>query len=1046
MVDSGRLLSDLTRLLGDLERDLRRQVEERADVRAGLLADYEAARRVGRTQSAFDSWIEEPITQGAVAWILGTVFARFLEDNGLVEPRLSGTGARYTRAVQEHQHYFQQHPTDSERDYLEHLFAQLSALPATQPLFDRRHNPLWRLPLSADAARQLVGFWQRIDPEIGRVAHDFADGALDTRFLGDLYQDLSEPVRKRYALLQTPAFVEGFILDRTLTPAIETFGYREVRVIDPTCGSGHFLLGSFERLLALAEEHEPARNVRALVADSLSRVVGIDINPYAVAIARFRLTVAALRACGITRLAAAPGFDIPVVVADSLLHGPRFAEDGAIQMSVLPDDPSDQYYFAEDEPRVKALLGRQYHAVMGNPPYITARDPALNALYRQRYGSCYKKYALVVPFMERFFELAVSGSGPAGFIGLIIGNSFMKREFGKKLITEFMPKWDLTQVVDTSGAFIPGHSTPTAILFGRNRRPQTEKVRAVMGIRGEPSTPEEPQTGRVWTAIQAQIDVPGSESEYVSVADLDRSLLHQHPWSIGGGGAAELKELLDDAARRQLRDIAATVGVFGMTNADDVMISDPASLRRRKVLESSWRPLVGGDVIRDWQAETLDCVLFPYDGDRLRPVRQDEAVYRWLWPYRTVLGNRATFSKRTYFKEGRPWWEWHQVCLERLENPLSIVFAAVATHNHFYLDRGGRVFKQSAPIIKLPAASTLEAHYELLALLNSSTTCFWMKQVFYPKGSVNGDISTEKGRPEANRYDFSGTGLLPFPVPDSCSTLLAALGAALDRTACRITECFDHFRAALENTEASALRSQLSGTESEVKELRGSLMCLQEELDWEVYRFYGLTSRGALRDIVEHPVTISDSLRPYQWPSSRAPEFADERVAEEYRRRRESIEHSSFVRLIESPVYKRPWFGRQGVFGHESETDGQRLSGIMRDSLLDRLESRLYWSSVGLVSISKLADCARRDGTFMAVAEVYEGRADFDVNVLVERLVSGQTVPFLPAMRCTDAGMRKRKQWEATWGLQRLEDAIAARVGLSEEDARGLTARGETLT
>ena len=32
----------------------------------------------------------------------------------------------------------------------------------------------------------------------------------DTRFLGDLYQDLSEAVRKRYALLQTPEFVEEF--------------------------------------------------------------------------------------------------------------------------------------------------------------------------------------------------------------------------------------------------------------------------------------------------------------------------------------------------------------------------------------------------------------------------------------------------------------------------------------------------------------------------------------------------------------------------------------------------------------------------------------------------------------------------------------------------------------------------------------------------------------------------------------------------------------------------------------------------------------------
>ena len=358
MIDSRRLLDDLTNLLAVLEKDLRAQVQESPDVRATLQADYDAARRVGRTQETFETWSEEPLTQAAVAWILGTVYVRFLEDNGLVEPLLSGNKKeRHTRAIHDHQHYFQQHPTASERQFLEHVFGTLEKLPATAALFDRRHNPLWRLPISADAARALVEFWQRIDPDAGQVAHDFEDDAWDTRFLGDLYQDLSEPVRKRYALLQTPRFVEAFILDRTLTPAIDTFGYREVRLIDPTCGSGHFLLGAFGRLLALAQEHEPGQEVRAQVQNVLSHVVGVDINPYAVAIARFRLMVAALKACQIARLASAPGFDISVVAADSLLHGPRFAyrEMGVIDASMFDPHEIQQ---VRTSPRMRRVSGR----------------------------------------------------------------------------------------------------------------------------------------------------------------------------------------------------------------------------------------------------------------------------------------------------------------------------------------------------------------------------------------------------------------------------------------------------------------------------------------------------------------------------------------------------------------------------------------------------------------------------------------------------------------------------------------------------------------
>ena len=149
-----------------------------------------------------------------------------------------------------------------------------------------------------------------------------------------------------------------------------------------------------------------------------------------------------------------------------------------------------------------------------------------------------------MPFLERIVSLAVEG----GFTGQITANSFMKREFGKKLIEEFFPRVDLTHVIDTSGAYIPGHGTPTVILFARNRQPVASTLRTVMGIRGEPRRPTIPRRGWSGRRSSAQIDQPGSQSEFVSVGDSPRELFHKHPWSIGGGGAAELKEQLDELA------------------------------------------------------------------------------------------------------------------------------------------------------------------------------------------------------------------------------------------------------------------------------------------------------------------------------------------------------------------------------------------------------------------------------------------------------------------------------------------------------------------
>lgn len=167
------------------------------------------------------------------------------------------------------------------------------------------------------------------------------------------------------------------------------------------------------------------------------------------------------------------------------------------------------------------------------------KDAGLNQLYRDRFTTCKGKYSLVCPFTERLVDLCEQpgpdGRGTAGWLGAIVSNAFMKREFGSKLVEEFLPKWDLTHVLDTSGAYIPGHGTPTVMLLMRGRKPLGETVRAVMGIRGEPTPPEDPATGLVWTEIVGLVDRTDGKGSFVSVSNVERERFAKHPWSLGGG-------------------------------------------------------------------------------------------------------------------------------------------------------------------------------------------------------------------------------------------------------------------------------------------------------------------------------------------------------------------------------------------------------------------------------------------------------------------------------------------------------------------------------
>jgi hypothetical protein len=1063
MIDRAALLADLQKLVKRLEADLRERSESVAEIDAHLRTQYAEARQSQRTAGAFEVFRDDLVTQSAVAWVLACVFVRFLEDNGLLDERdefspdgrrsrrlISGATAELLRQARDHTTtYFQQHPAETDREYLMSVFREVEAFPGMAGLYDERHNPLWTLSLSGDGGREALEFWRRLDPDTGRPRHDFTDPDWSTRFLGDLYQDLSETARDKYALLQTPEFVEEFILDRTLEPAIAEFGYQVVRLIDPTCGSGHFLLGGFRRLLDRWTRDEPGTHTTALAQRALDGVYGVDLNPYATAIARFRLLVAALRACGVARLAEAPDFRVHVVTGDSLLHGRRFGAITGTQATIDREaDPLKHVYATEDREDLSRILGQQYHAVVGNPPYITVKDKALNDAYRQTYGSCHRQYSLAVPFMERFFELGLSavGSQSAGFVGMITANSFMKREFGKRLIESFMPRWDLTHLIDTSGAYIPGHGTPTVILFGRNRFPVEHTVRAVMGIRGESKSPEDPARGLVWSAIVGQVDQPGSQSDFVSVSDTARASFHKHPWSIGGGGAAELKTMLDEFAATRLGEIVHEIGFGAVTREDEAYILSAPVVRRLRIPQAQTLPLVEGEELRDWQIHDPTMALWPYDPTSLAASASIE-LQRLLWPYRRLLSDRVAYGQ-TQLERGLQWFEYSMFFRDRFRTPLSIAFAFVATHNHFVLDCGGKVFKQSAPIIKLTKGATEDDHLALLGLLNSSTACFWMRQVFYPKGGDH--VGSEGARVRKTlweeRFEFDSTKMHEFPLVSS-----QPLDAAreLDRAGRQLEVPTAVVAVGLPTAERffHARQDWVAGLER--------MIALQEELDWACYRLYGLLEDDLTfpRDQVPRirlgerafEIVLARQMargelqttwfeRHGSTPIAQTPKNWPEDYRQLVERRIRVIELNPSIRLIEQPEYKRRWNTEPW------ETQQERA---LRSWLLDRLESPACWPQLELQSCAALSDRVRGDAQFVQVAELYRGRADFDVAALVAELVESEAVPFLPVLRYTDSGQRKRALWERTWELQRREDSVDASLPLPDDSVQKISVEKE---
>jgi len=1042
------LVADLKALVAQLEDDIRARIGEVPELRAHLADEHRKATAAQRTAMSVEEWREGEITQAAVAWVLACVFVRFMEDNGLIDsPLISGAGDRRTAALGHREEHFREHPEHSDREYLESVFGRVASHSAVAPLYDRRHNPLWRLGPTADGARELREFWTRIDPDTGALAHDFSDPALGTRFLGDLYQDLSETAQKRYALLQTPEFVEEFILDRTLDPAIDEFGLHQVRMIDPTCGSGHFLIGAFERLFTRWRDWEPGIGAEVLAQRALDAVYGVDLNPFATAIARFRLLVTALRACAVRRLSEAPDFRLNLATGDSLLHG---AEPGQFEGFGHYREGIRHVFETEDAAELQRILGQGYHAVVGNPPYITGDDEALREAYRRRYHKvCHREFAMTVPFMERFFELAYPSSSTgecvlAGLVGQITGNNFMKREFGVKLVRDFLPTVDLQVVLDASGAYIPGHGTPTILLFGRARPPAQSEIRLVTGIRGEPTTPENPCQGRAWSELVRAVDAPGFEGEFARSSDRPRAEFGEHPWMIGPG--AELAASMATEQSSSLSCIAADVGSTGRTSLDDVMVR-PASAWRRRGVSRNVASLVTGDSVRDWAFEEGLAVWMPYSAGALGRLLQPEELHgelRALWPWRTSGWARRTFGKVSYREERRPWYEWHQIALRR-RTPFSIAWGEVTSHNHFALDRNEKSFSQTAPIIKLPPEATEEDHLALLGVLNSSTACFWLKQVCQGKGNggIGGGIGDESWEP---RYAFNATKVKGLPLPAHPPTALAR-ARELDRLATERAGLLD----GLAEPDAEPLADRLAALHARDDELSARMVALQEELDWQMLAAFelvpeDLTTAGrdfpplalgqrALEIVLARQVAAGEVEttwfeRHHSTPITEPPADWPEEYRDLVLRRIELIENDPNVGLIERPEHKRRW-------AREPWQDRQRKA--LTAWVLDALEAADVWSAITLRSTAQLADVVRQDPRLTEAVELLGVTRDADIATTVERLVLDAAVPHPATLRLTEKGLQKRSVWERVWDLQRQEDRIDARRGLPDDDPRHLS-------
>ncbi|MEV2278788.1 BREX-2 system adenine-specific DNA-methyltransferase PglX [Nocardiopsis sp. NPDC049922] len=951
-----------------------------------------------------------------VMWTLATAFVTFCEDNGLVADRSLSRADVPDPA--------------SQADPFHTIELAIDRVVQTHPVLGAafRHDigPWWTHRPDPDFARQLVSYWRGSDraslrepspPDTGS-----GDGEPGTAVFGRLYQDASENSRKTDALLVTPSFVIDLILEQTLEPALRESGSiteHGFRLIDPACGSGGFLLKALPLVLERIRAEKPELPLGEAVGLALTCVHGADRNPFAVMVSRFRLAVEALRLAQGAEPPTEEDWPILVVEADSLLEGRDAPEEHGL-FPGLPQAPTSWPSSA----RTADVLGRSsYDVVVTNPPYLTPKDKQQAKGYRGAYPSASSgAFALTVPFTERAFSLARRG----GHVGLLLANSFTKREFGRTLVEEFLPTVKVDQIIDTSGAYIPGHGTPTLILTGRSQPPEPEsRVTVVSGLRGEPSVPADPGQGEVWVSIRERLaDVPSKDQWTVSQHRL-LTEYHEHPWNLAAPDAEAVFRSLNTA--RRLCDQVDRIGYVASTGADDLFASSPASLRRWGAEPEAIIDLVTGSEVRDWQVWSDRVAFFPrrrQAPSEVVSIQDFPGHLRRLWPYRSHLKNRLR-------SEGKSWYDWHQLTVSVDVSPWSIIFPWVATHPHFSLRRDPDAPLNSAPVIELPPSVTQDQVLGLLGVLNSSAACFWFKQVSNAKGNPR-DGQLRSGDTWDSIYEFTATRMRDLPLPELSET---DLPRELDALAHRLLE----LRAEVGDAESTPTRDRIDELGGQWRAALSRMVMLQEELDWRVYEAYGIVPHGVLTRVsseampdgidVGHRafeiVLASDmaaGVEESEWfhrhattPVTEPPDHWSTDYRRAVSHRMAAINSDSALSVLERPDFKHRW---------TTPSWEQVWRPAVVSWLLDRCERRELWyareanGTERPVSrtLSELVGLLERDPGVVSAVEALEPGAT--PRTVLPDLLQAEHVPSAAALRYKSSGLRKHAEWTRLWESQ----------------------------
>ncbi|HEU5002590.1 MAG TPA: N-6 DNA methylase [Actinomycetota bacterium] len=653
-------------------------------------------------------------------------------------------------------------------------------------------------------------------------------GSIYERFLGQeitidqqgrvQIEDKPE-VRHAGGVYYTPRWVVERIVQSALAPLVEGKTPRAVaniKIVDPACGSGAFLLGAFDYLVDWHEryyEAHPDENQqghftttlgeRRLTAETKANIIannlfGVDIDAQAVEVTQMSLYLALLQNENLATLQAQlrlevtaylPKLDRNIRWGNSLLGGEDLPENVLFGSEELRRrvNPFD---WRDEGGGFGAIFARRggFDAVIGNPPYTRVQvlrrfRPEETSAYQAKYRSASEgSFDIASPFIERGLEML----RPDGRLGFIVSRQFCETQAGRPLRQLLSENRLVQEIVDFgSGLVFEGVSAYTVLLVAGRSPSRSWRLTRV----------PPPPSARGLAAAAAQ----GSQLTGMRPA----SILESSEWTLDLPAEAELLNRLA-LSHPTLAEVCGNVVFQGVVTGADYVYrlrdlgphADP-TLRRvsrrdtglEGVIENELlRPVYGGrsDIRRFSAAEATEVLLLPYLRPRtgrpfvlMSPTEISSRVHGRSW----LLHHEQELRARRGDWHDSNWWGYsRRQNLERFMDPKLLV-PYMIDHLCAYLDPDDHFFVNvTTGGYGIPAGNLPDPAF-VCALLNSRLLSWALRR--YSRAFRGGWFAARKGNlvrlPIAEADDAHRSEVVDLY--DRCVETLAAMSQARGETA-----------------------------------------------------------------------------------------------------------------------------------------------------------------------------------------------------------------------------------------------------------------------